>query len=47
MVEIYEIQDLFEGIEGIVIIGMKRKGYVGIGEKYVILQIEEVVIGGN
>lgn len=44
---LYALSGLFAGIAGILILGMNRQGYVGIGEPYVLTSIAAVVLGGT
>lgn len=47
MVALYALSAFFAGLAGIVLLGMNRQGYVGIGEPYVLLSIAAVVLGGT
>lgn len=44
---LYTLSGLFSGLAGILILGMNRQGYVGIGEPYVLASIAAVVLGGT
>ena len=44
---VYALSGLFSGMAGILILGMNRQGYVGIGEPYVLASIAAVVLGGT
>jgi ribose transport system permease protein len=44
---LYALSGLFSGLAGILILGMNRQGYVGIGEPYVLTSIAAVVLGGT
>jgi len=44
---LYALSGFFAGIAGILILGMNRQGYVGIGEPYVLTSIAAVVLGGT
>jgi ribose transport system permease protein len=44
---LYSLSGLSAGIAGILILGMNRQGYVGIGEPYVLTSIAAVVLGGT
>jgi ribose transport system permease protein len=44
---VYALSGLFAGLSGILILGMNRQGYVGIGEPYVLTSIAAVVLGGT
>ena len=44
---VYALSGLFSGMAGILILGMNRQGYVGIGEPYVLTSIAAVVLGGT
>jgi ribose transport system permease protein len=44
---LYALSGLFSGMAGILILGMNRQGYVGIGEPYVLTSIAAVVLGGT
>ncbi|EFM60175.1 ribose ABC transporter, permease protein [Brucella sp. BO2] len=46
-VALYALSAFFAGLAGIVLLGMNRQGYVGIGEPYVLLSIAAVVLGGT
>ena len=46
-VALYALSAFFSGLAGIVLLGMNRQGYVGIGEPYVLLSIAAVVLGGT
>ena len=47
MLILYALSGFFAGIGGILILGMNRQGYVGIGEPYVLTSIAAVVLGGT
>ena len=44
---LYALSGLFSALAGILILGMNRQGYVGIGEPYVLTSIAAVVLGGT
>jgi len=44
---LYALSGLFSGLAGILLLGMNRQGYVGIGEPYVLTSIAAVVLGGT
>ena len=44
---LYALSGLYSGLAGILILGMNRQGYVGIGEPYVLTSIAAVVLGGT
>jgi ribose transport system permease protein len=44
---LYALSGLFAGLAGMLILGMNRQGYVGIGEPYVLTSIAAVVLGGT
>lgn len=44
---LYALSGLFSGMAGILILGMNRQGYVGIGDPYVLTSIAAVVLGGT
>jgi ribose transport system permease protein len=44
---VYALSGLLSGLAGILILGMNRQGYVGIGEPYVLTSIAAVVLGGT
>lgn len=44
---LYALSGLFSGMAGVLILGMNRQGYVGIGEPYVLTSIAAVVLGGT
>lgn len=44
---VYALSGFFSGLAGILILGMNRQGYVGIGEPYVLMSIAAVVLGGT
>lgn len=43
----YALAGLFSGIAGLLILGMNRQGYVGIGDPYLMTSIAAVVLGGT
>lgn len=47
IVALYALSAFFAGLAGLVLLGMNRQGYVGIGEPYVLLSIAAVVLGGT
>lgn len=46
-IALYALSAFFAGLAGLVLLGMNRQGYVGIGEPYVLLSIAAVVLGGT
>lgn len=44
---LYSLSGLFAGLAGILILGMNRQGYVGIGDPYLLMSIAAVVLGGT
>ncbi len=44
---VFALSGFFAGVAGILILGMNRQGYVGIGEPYVLTSIAAVVLGGT
>lgn len=44
---VYSLAGLFSGIAGLLILGMNRQGYVGIGDPYLMTSIAAVVLGGT
>lgn len=47
MLILYALSGLFAGLAGILILGMNRQGYVGIGDPYLLMSIAAVVLGGT
>ncbi|OAP37666.1 ABC transporter permease [Sinorhizobium glycinis] len=47
MLVLYAMSGFFAGLAGILILGMNRQGYVGIGEPYLLTSIAAVVLGGT
>ncbi|MFK4826013.1 ABC transporter permease [Paenochrobactrum sp. BZR 588] len=47
IIALYALSAFFAGLAGLVLLGMNRQGYVGIGEPYVLLSIAAVVLGGT
>lgn len=43
----YTLSGFFAGVAGVLILGMNRQGYVGIGDPYVLMSIAAVVLGGT
>ena len=43
----YALSGFFAGLAGILILGMNRQGYVGIGDPYLLTSIAAVVLGGT
>lgn len=46
-VGVFAASGLFSGLAGVLLLGMNRQGYVGIGEPYVLTSIAAVVLGGT
>ena len=44
---LYTISGLMAGIAGVLVLGMNRQGYVGIGDPYLLTSIAAVVLGGT
>lgn len=44
---VYALAGSFSGLAGILILGMNRQGYVGIGDPYLMTSIAAVVLGGT
>lgn len=44
---IYALSGFFAGLAGILVLGMNRQGYVGIGDPYLLTSIAAVVLGGT
>ncbi len=44
---LYSLSGLFAGIAGVLVLGMNRQGYVGIGDPYLLTSIAAVVLGGT
>jgi ribose transport system permease protein len=44
---LYTLGGLMAGLTGILVLGMNRQGYVGIGEPYLLASIAAVVLGGT
>jgi ribose transport system permease protein len=44
---LYALSGLFAGLAGVLILGMNRQGYVGIGDPYLLTSIAAVVLGGT
>ncbi|RWX81624.1 ABC transporter permease [Neorhizobium lilium] len=44
---LYALSGFFSGVAGILILGMNRQGYVGIGDPYLLTSIAAVVLGGT
>jgi ribose transport system permease protein len=44
---VYALSGFFSGLAGILILGMNRQGYVGIGDPYLLTSIAAVVLGGT
>lgn len=44
---LYALSGLFAGLAGMLILGMNRQGYVGIGDPYLLTSIAAVVLGGT
>jgi len=44
---LYSLSGFFAGLAGILILGMNRQGYVGIGDPYLLSSIAAVVLGGT
>jgi ribose transport system permease protein len=47
LVAAYAISGFCAGLTGLLLLGMNRQGYVGIGEPYLLGSIAAVVLGGN
>lgn len=45
--KLYAVSGLLSGLAGILILGMNRQGYVGIGDPYLLTSIAAVVLGGT
>jgi len=46
-VGVFAASGLFSGLAGVLLLGMNRQGYVGIGEPYLLTSIAAVVLGGT
>jgi ribose transport system permease protein len=44
---LFTLSGFFAGVAGILILGMNRQGYVGIGDPYLLTSIAAVVLGGT
>ena len=44
---LYALSGFFSGVAGILMLGMNRQGYVGIGDPYLLTSIAAVVLGGT
>jgi ribose transport system permease protein len=44
---LYTLSGLLAGIAGVLVLGMNRQGYVGIGDPYLLTSIAAVVLGGT
>lgn len=44
---LYALSGFFAGVAGILLLGMNRQGYVGIGDPYLLTSIAAVVLGGT
>ena len=44
---LYALSGFFAGLAGILVLGMNRQGYVGIGDPYLLMSIAAVVLGGT
>jgi len=44
---LYTLSGLMAGIAGVLVLGMNRQGYVGIGDPYLLTSIAAVVLGGT
>lgn len=44
---LYALSGFFAGVAGILVLGMNRQGYVGIGDPYLLASIAAVVLGGT
>ncbi|MGA1804692.1 ABC transporter permease [Rhizobium sp. HT1-10] len=44
---LYALSGFFAGLAGILLLGMNRQGYVGIGDSYLLTSIAAVVLGGT
>ncbi|MGK9168928.1 ABC transporter permease [Inquilinus limosus] len=44
---LYTISGLTAGVAGVLVLGMNRQGYVGIGDPYLLTSIAAVVLGGT
>ncbi|WFR98044.1 ABC transporter permease [Rhizobium tumorigenes] len=44
---LYALSGFFAGLAGILLLGMNRQGYVGIGDPYLLTSIAAVVLGGT
>ncbi len=44
---LYALSGFFAGLAGILLLGMNRQGYVGIGDPYLLASIAAVVLGGT
>jgi ribose transport system permease protein len=44
---LYTFSGLMSGLAGILVLGMNRQGYVGIGDPYLLTSIAAVVLGGT
>lgn len=44
---LYSLSGFFAGLAGILVLGMNRQGYVGIGDPYLLTSIAAVVLGGT
>lgn len=44
---LHTLSGFFAGLAGILVLGMNRQGYVGIGDPYLLMSIAAVVLGGT
>lgn len=44
---LYGLSGFFAGLAGVLVLGMNRQGYVGIGDPYLLTSIAAVVLGGT
>ncbi|MFT3974056.1 MAG: ABC transporter permease [Amaricoccus sp.] len=44
---LYALSGFFAGLAGVLLLGMNRQGYVGIGDPYLLTSIAAVVLGGT
>jgi ribose transport system permease protein len=44
---LYALSGFFAGLAGILVLGMNRQGYVGIGDPYLLMSIAAAVLGGT
>ena len=44
---LYTLSGFFAGLAGLLVLGMNRQGYVGIGDPYLLTSIAAVVLGGT